>query len=471
MCTVLPGRPRHRLARALTLVIALMVAACQAAGSAPRSAPADDQEPEPVVTNLWIEPARLCYGDAFQYGFDYRDVPGGLRAVQGAALVARPRRGRGPPTSLWTLIPDLDERMRHTAPAGSFRSGERYWRPVDPAPKDGVNLDVTLTLTLAYGEQASATTTVRFEGGCPAPPSSASGESQTDRLAFDTMTLSTTQFLTGEQEGRPARIWGYLKLPPESSARRPAVILLHGSEGVGRRETRWAEELHAIGVAVFIMDSLTGRLLEGATTELSTGALIVDVYRALGLLARHERIDPSRVALMGFSRGGVVTLYAALERFRRRYGPPGVEFAAHLSFYPGCLLTYIDDERVTDRPIRIFHGTADDWTAIGPCRDYVARLRRAGKDVELTEYPGAHHAFDAPYLPPAIYFPAPVNTARCSLIEDEGGRIVNRATGRAFAFTDACVARGATLGYDPRAHHDAVAAVRAFLAETFKLGR
>ena len=462
---------RRGSTRSWTLGIVLLATACHATGPVSWPAARDDQETEPAVTNLRVEPARLCYGDPFQYRFDYRDIPGGLPSVQGVSLVARLRHGAGRPISLWTLIPDLDERTRYPAPTGSFQSGRRYWRPFDPAPKGGVDLEVMLTVTLAYGDQVSAVTMVRFDGDCPAPPLSAIGESRAGRLVFDTMTLSATQFLSGEQDGSPARIWGDLRLPADSSGRGPAVILMHGSEGVGRREARWAEELLAIGVATFILDSLTGRRRASATAELSTGALIVDAHRALGFLASHPRVDPTRVALMGFSRGGVVTLYSALDRFRRRYGRFGVEFATHISFYPGCLLTYIEDEHVTDSPIRLFHGTADDSTAIGPCRDYVGRLRRAGKDVALTEYPGARHAFDAPYLPPALLMPHAVNTSRCSLIEREGGVIVNRETERPFAFTDACVSRGETQGYDPQAHHQAVAAVTAFLAKTLKLVR
>jgi hypothetical protein len=42
------------------------------------------------------------------------------------------------------------------------------------------------------------------------------------------------------------------------------------------------------------------------------------------------------------------------------------------------------------------HGADDDQVPVAPCRDYVQRLRAAGADVQLTEFLGAHHAYDNP---------------------------------------------------------------------------
>src|SRR5262245_11690297 len=39
----------------------------------------------------------------------------------------------------------------------------------------------------------------------------------------------------------------------------------------------------------------------------------------------------------------IASLYAGLQRFQRLHGPAGLEFAAHLAFYPNCTVTYIDD--------------------------------------------------------------------------------------------------------------------------------
>ena len=45
------------------------------------------------------------------------------------------------------------------------------------------------------------------------------------------------------------------------------------------------------------------------------------------------------------------------------YAPKGVEFAAYIPFYAPCYMTFIGDEDVSDKPIRLFHGAADDSLA------------------------------------------------------------------------------------------------------------
>ena len=105
-----------------------------------------------------------------------------------------------------------------------------------------------------------------------------------------------------------------------------------------------------------------------------------------------------------------------------------LEYAAYLPFYPACWTTYIEDEQVSERPIRIFHGTADNWAPIEPCRKYVMRLRKHGKDAQLIEYPGALHVFDAPgeFIK---QFPEATGLGTCEREERPGGLVVNRATG------------------------------------------
>jgi dienelactone hydrolase len=293
------------------------------------------------------------------------------------------------------------------------------------------------------------------------------------RLRFDSVTLSEPQFLTGAKGGQPVVIWGELHLPATREERLPAVTLVHGSGGVGPHEARWADEFSGMGVATFILDSFSARDINETAEDLSRlslGAMIVDAYRAAELLSTHLRIDSGRIALMGFSRGGYVSLYGSITRFQRLHRRVNLEFAAYLAFYPFCNVTFIDDEQVSDRPIRIFHGTADDYTPIGPCREYAERLRRAGRDVQLIEYPGAQHAFDSPSRAPSLYLPLLVNPSRCFFVEQTPGVVVHRDSGRPVDFKDACFTRGVTLGYDARAHADATQSVKALLAAVFKRG-
>jgi dienelactone hydrolase len=151
--------------------------------------------------------------------------------------------------------------------------------------------------------------------------------------------------------------------------------------------------LNSLGVATFLVDSFTGR---GLTSVVNDQALlgrlvqVLDSFRALEVIAKHPGIDPGRIAAMGFSRGGQGVLYASVKRFQKLHGPDGVAFAAHIPFYPTCNTTFIDDENVADAPIRIFHGTADDYVPVAHCRSYVERLRKAGNNRQQPDQATLH---------------------------------------------------------------------------------
>jgi dienelactone hydrolase len=280
---------------------------------------------------------------------------------------------------------------------------------------------------------------------------------------FSSTTLTDQEFLTGKKDGKPVIIAGELRIPRAGTDRLPAVVLLHGSGGVGGNVDDWAQMFNSMGIAAFIVDSFTARGIQSTVNDqdqLGRLAMTVDAYRALEMLAKHPRVDPDRIALMGFSRGGQATLYASLKRFQKMHGPTGAGFAAYLPFYPNCATAYLDDEDVADRPIRIFHGAADDYVPAGPCRTYVGRLRKAGKDVQLTEYPEAHHVFDWPALKSPVRLAQAQTTRRCRTEETANGVVVNSETKQPFTNKDPCVERGATIAYNSQAHAEAQKAVR-----------
>jgi dienelactone hydrolase len=288
---------------------------------------------------------------------------------------------------------------------------------------------------------------------------------------FQSMTLSDEQFLMGEKNGTPVTLTGVLRLPKPGTDRLPAVILVHGSGGITSYVTDWEQDLNALGVATFIIDSFTPRGIDNTRydqSKLSRLAMVFDVYRALELLAKHPRIDPSRIAVMGFSRGGQAALNASMKRFQRMHGPANLEFAAYIPFYAMCAITYRDDDDVSDRPIRLFHGIADDWCSIEQCRAYVARLKAKGKDVQLTEYAGATHVFDWKALTKPVKLEKAQTLRQCQLAEAQNGVIVNVKTKEPFTWADPCVQYGVTIAYDEKAAAAARKAVKDLITTVLK---
>ena len=143
---------------------------------------------------------------------------------------------------------------------------------------------------------------------------------------------------------------------------------------------------------------------------------------------------------MGPSRGGQAALYASLRRFHQTWNASAIDFTAYIPFYPDCMTTYLSETDVADRPIRLFHGSPDDYDPVAPCKAYVERLRGAGHDVQLTEYPNAPHGFDSPLGSPTPTIAESAQTVRHYTIREEStGRLINAATKLPFTYKDACV--------------------------------
>jgi dienelactone hydrolase len=291
-------------------------------------------------------------------------------------------------------------------------------------------------------------------------------------IPFESVTLSAQQVLLGETQGKPVTLAGELRLPlgRTGTAKLPVVIFVHGISGLGTIADEWARALNSWGIGVFMPDHLSGRGIAPMSPEdfmLSAPARMVDVYHALPRLLKDPRIDPERIAIMGNSFGGLVTLLLTQERFRMRYGLPNFQFAAYIPLYANCAYRLRDDVKVAARPIRLFHGAADDWCPAEQCRAVVADLKKAGADVTLTEYSGASHAYDDPSIKVRLNLPQAMSLRKCSLTEGEGGQILNSQTGKVFAPDDPCVERGVSLQYDEAATMSTREAVKGVLASVF----
>jgi dienelactone hydrolase len=295
---------------------------------------------------------------------------------------------------------------------------------------------------------------------------------RTELHSIQSLTLSDEQFLKGDGGGKPVVVSGELRIA-QGSGRLPTVVMIHGSGGMAPMIEFWTTAFNEMGVSTFALDGFTGRGLTNVNTDqalLGRLNMILDAYRGLDILAKHPRVDPSRIALMGFSRGGQAALYASLKRFHQTWNKSGIEFAAYIPLYPDCMTRYQSDTEITDRPIRIFHGTPDDYNPVAQCKAYVYLLQNAGRDVKLTEYPNAQHAFDNPLagLTPSVVKNAQT-VRRCTIREEPQGQLINAVTGQPFSYKDSCVELDPHVGYDPVATQAARQSVKNLLKTVFKL--
>jgi dienelactone hydrolase len=208
----------------------------------------------------------------------------------------------------------------------------------------------------------------------------------------------------------PANLSGYLARPDSGvsaelggaangGAPYPAVVVLHGCNGMFGHSAVIADRLSSWGYVTLAVDSL-GPRVSGIANLCRRGLpdQVFDAYAAFRHLSQLSFVDPARVAVFGQSMGGETAIHAvdhdlAAQFFKER-------FRAAIAYYPYCDIP----AATMTAPTLILIGEADETSPVEQCRHMVAHARPEGAPIALTVYPGVHHNFDVALLTPGVRY-------------------------------------------------------------------
>ena len=209
----------------------------------------------------------------------------------------------------------------------------------------------------------------------------------------------------------PANLSGYLARPdaglsaelggpPNGGAPYPAVVVLHGCNGMFGHSAVIADRLSSWGYVTLAIDSL-GPRVSGIANRCDKGLpeQAFDAYAALRYLSQLDFVDPARVAVLGQSLGAETALHAVVDHNPAAQSFDG-RFRAAIAYYPYCDIA----AATVTAPSLILVGEADERNPVEQCREMAARARRDGAPITLIVYPGVHHNFDVALLTPGVRY-------------------------------------------------------------------
>jgi fermentation-respiration switch protein FrsA (DUF1100 family)/LysM repeat protein len=219
-------------------------------------------------------------------------------------------------------------------------------------------------------------------------------------------------------------VTGLMNVPKDGEGPWPVIIVLHGgidqsSYQPGDGTFEHGDFFARHGYVVFMPDYRSYNDTEGSGSPLKI-PWVIDIMNLIAALPTAPEADPSRVGVMGQSRGGglagyimvisdvqAVSLYnplstdQALVWYRYRdvfnstwpvtdaeiYGSPETNPDGYYQVSPN---NYLD--RIS-MPVQLHHGDADNVVPVEWSRDLNQRLLDLGKNIEYYEYPGGPHTF------------------------------------------------------------------------------
>jgi dienelactone hydrolase len=188
---------------------------------------------------------------------------------------------------------------------------------------------------------------------------------------------------------------GFVAYDSASTAKRPAVLIVHEWWGLNDYPKMRARELAKMGYVAFAMDMFG----EGKTVDNpdAAGKMATPFYKnpqkakaridaALATLKGMSQTDTSKIAAIGYCFGGGMVLNAA---------KMGENVKGIVSFH-GMLAGVPAKKDLLKAKILVCHGAADQFVKQPEVDQFKKQMDSIGADLTFKAYPDAGHAFTNP---------------------------------------------------------------------------
>lgn len=189
---------------------------------------------------------------------------------------------------------------------------------------------------------------------------------------------------------------GYLMWDDRYQGKRPGVLVVHEWWGLSDYIKRRARMLAELGYVAFAADMYGEAKVtrHGDTAAQWMKQITANVERwrkrvnaGLEQLRRSERVDPQRLAAVGYCFGGATVMQLAYA---------GADLSGVVSFHGSLPVPDAPDQLTIKPRILAFHGHADAFVPPERVQQFKAALEQTGADWHLVTFGGARHAFTNP---------------------------------------------------------------------------
>jgi dienelactone hydrolase len=188
---------------------------------------------------------------------------------------------------------------------------------------------------------------------------------------------------------------GYLAYDDAVKGKQPGVLVVHEWWGLNDYVRDRVEKLAKLGYVAFALD-MYGKGIwtkePQKAKELSghlRGKPIMRQRASAGLeiLRNNSRVDPGRIAAIGYCFGGTTVLELAYS---------GADLAGVVSFHGGLTAAKADDRNRIKARFLICHGADDGFISAEAIQAFQDGMRKSGADWQMIYFGGAVHSFTNP---------------------------------------------------------------------------